>query len=144
VSVVAFSRLVAVIGGVSLVLTACSGGDDAAGLTDSPWRASQYVDASGVLVDPIQDTILSATFDGEQVTGSAGCNNYFGDYTTDGDAISIGPLASTQMFCEGAMDQEIAFLTAMQTADSYQIAGDTLELKQGNTTMVIYETAPEA
>jgi heat shock protein HslJ len=48
------------------------------------------------------------------------------------------------MFCEGAMDQEIAYLTAMQTADSYEIAGDTLELKQGNTTMVIYETAPEA
>jgi heat shock protein HslJ len=144
VSVVAFSRLVAVIGGVSLVLAACSGGDEAAGLTESPWRASQYVDASGGLVDPIQDTILSDTFDGEQVAGSAGCNNYFGAYTTDGDAISIGPLASTQMFCEGAMDQEIAYLTAMQTADSYEISGDTLELKQGDTTMVVYEAAPGA
>jgi heat shock protein HslJ len=143
-SVVSYYRLVAVIGGVGLVLAACSGGDEAAGLTDSPWRASQYVDASGGLVDPIQDTILSATFDGEQVTGSAGCNNYFGGYTTDGDAISIGPLASTQMFCEGAMDQEIAFLTAMQTADSYEISGNTLELKQGNTSVVIYEAAPEA
>jgi len=90
--VVSFCRLVAVVGAAGLVLAACSG-DDAVGLTDSPWRASQYVDASGALVDPGEDTVLSATFDGEQVAGSAGCNNYFGGYTTDGDAISFGPLA---------------------------------------------------
>jgi heat shock protein HslJ len=142
-SVVSFCRLFGVVGAAGLVLAACSG-DDAAGLTDSPWQASQYVDASGGLVDAVEGTTLSATFDGEQVAGSAGCNNYFGGYTTDGDAISIGPLASTQMFCEGAMDQEIAFLTAMQTADSYGISGDTLELKQGDTTMVVYEAAPGA
>ena len=142
-SVVSFCRLVAVVGAAGLVMAACSG-DDAAGLTDSPWRASQYADASGGLIDPVEGTVLSATFDGEQVAGSAGCNNYFGGYTTDGDAISFGPLASTQMFCEGAMDQETAFLTAMQTADSYAISGDTLELKQGDTTVVVYEAAPEA
>jgi len=143
-SAVSFRRLVAVVGAAGLVLAACSGGDDAAGLANSPWRASEYVDDSGGLVDPVEDTVLSATFDGEQVAGSAGCNNYFGGYTTDHDAISFGPLASTQMFCEGAMDQETAFLTAMQTADSYAISGDTLELKHGDTTVVVYEAAPEA
>jgi hypothetical protein len=51
-SVARFSRLVAVIGAAGLVFAACSNGDDAAGLTDSPWRASQYVDASGGLVAP--------------------------------------------------------------------------------------------
>ncbi len=143
-SVASFCRLMAVIGAAGLVFAACSSGDDAASLTDSPWQATQYLDASGGLADPAEGTILSATFDGEEVTGSAGCNNYFGAYTTDGDAISIGPLASTQMFCEGGMDEETAYLTAIQTADSFEISGDTLELKQGDTTMVVYEAAPGA
>jgi heat shock protein HslJ len=33
------------------------------------------------------------------VEGHAGCNRFFGPYTLQGDAIKIGPLASTRMAC---------------------------------------------
>jgi hypothetical protein len=65
------------------------------------------------------------------LTGSAGCNRYTAAYEIDGDSISIGPAASTRMFCaepEGVMEQETAYLAALELAASYAIQGDTLEL----------------
>jgi hypothetical protein len=65
------------------------------------------------------------------LTGSAGCNRYTAGYEIDGDSISIGPAASTRMFCaepEGVMEQETAYLAALESAATYAIQGDTLEL----------------
>jgi heat shock protein HslJ len=137
-------RFVLVFGVAALLLASCGSDEDAApsgDVTDSPWRATQYLDAGGTLTAPTEGAILSAHFDGEEVAGSAGCNNYFGAYTTDGDTIDIGPLASTQMFCEFVMDQEMAYLTAMQSADTFEVSGETLELRQGDTVLVVYEAA---
>ena len=53
-------------------------------------------------------------------------------HTSYGDEITIGPLASTMMMCsdpEGVMDQEAQYLTALQSAASYQIEGNVLELR---------------
>ena len=54
---------------------------------------------------------ITFTTDG-QVYGDSGCNRFTGTYTTDGDRISIGPLASTMMACpQRQMDAEATFLT---------------------------------
>ncbi len=57
--------------------------------------------------DPANPTVvaegikITATFNPDgTVNGSGGCNNYTGGYTLAGDQISVGPLASTMMFCE--------------------------------------------
>ena len=55
------------------------------------------------------------TFDDEgKVYGDSGCNRFTGGYKVKGDRITIGPLASTMMFCEGKMDAEAAFLNKLQ------------------------------
>ena len=74
------------------------------------------------------------------LTGSAGCNNYNASYETSGDNnISIGPAATTRKFCaepEGTMDQEQQYLAALQTAATYKIELDRLELRTAEGALV--------
>jgi len=87
------------------------------------WTVTGYNDAKSAVVSPIAGTQLTAVFteDGK-VSGSAGCNQYNGSYTLDGDKISIGPLATTKMACEEPiMAQEQAFLAAMQSAATVSV-----------------------
>ncbi len=108
------------------------------GLEGTLWTLVSYGDPS----DPqavLEGSEITAEFDSAKgtVTGSAGCNSYFGAYEVDGDTISFGPLGSTMMACpepEGIMAQELAFLTALGSAVTYQIEGDKLELVDADST----------
>jgi heat shock protein HslJ len=80
---------------------------------------------------PLPGTVPSAEFSAEELSGTAGCNHYFGAYTASGSDITIGDLAQTEMYCadpEGVMDQEQAFVTALASAAGYRLAGARLEL----------------
>ncbi|MGB3715691.1 MAG: META domain-containing protein [Candidatus Promineifilaceae bacterium] len=95
-------------------------------LANSSWRvASMYVNQV-----PIPNTALTASFDASNgVSGSAGCNNYSGPYSVSGNAISIGPLSSTNATCGADIDtQEQVYMTALQSATSYQLVGSQLVL----------------
>lgn len=63
-----------------------------------------------------------------KVNGDTGCNRFIGDYGVKGSRIDIGPLGSTQMFCEGVMDAEQAYLRALEKATAYSVAGTKLTL----------------
>jgi heat shock protein HslJ len=83
---------------------------------EGDWNVTGYNNGNEAVGSPIVGTELTATFTEDQVSGSAGCNQYNGSYTLDGDTVTIGPLATTRMACEqDVMDQETAFLTALQT-----------------------------
>jgi heat shock protein HslJ len=102
-------------------------------LAGSSWLVIGYNNGKQAVVSVTIGTELTANFgkDGN-LTGNAGCNNYNGPYKVDGDKITIGPLASTQMFCNdpaGVMDQEAQYLAALQTAATYKIEGNALELR---------------
>lgn len=56
------------------------------------------------------------------VGGSAGCNTYSGPYAAEGMEISIGPLATTKMACEGpAGDIERTYLAALDAAGLWSL-----------------------
>jgi heat shock protein HslJ len=102
-------------------------------LAGTSWLAIGYNNGKQAVVSVTIGTELTADFgkDGN-LTGFAGCNNYNGPYKVDGDKITIGPLASTMMSCsdpEGVMDQEAQYLAALQTASTYRIEGDSMELR---------------
>ena len=65
---------------------------------------------------------MTMTFDAEgQVTGSGGCNRYFGPVSIDGTAISFGSLGATRKACVPAlMDQEQKFFGALAMTRSYR------------------------
>jgi heat shock protein HslJ len=127
-----------------LSFTGCNGSSSNA-LEDVKWMLESYGNRDNPL-DVLEGTEVTATFNSEddRVTGSAGCNTYFGGYELK-DGLSIGMLANTEMWCgepEGRMDQETEYLKILQTAKSYTIKGSRLTIDCGDNVLVyILETA---
>ncbi|HRQ41315.1 MAG TPA: META domain-containing protein [Chloroflexota bacterium] len=100
------------------------------------WVVTGYNNGNEAVVGVLEGTTLTAVFGADgALTGSAGCNNYNASYTAEGDQISIGAVATTMMACEapeGIMQQETAYLAAIELAMTYQISGNTLELRDAN------------
>jgi len=62
-----------------------------------------------------------------KVGGSAGCNNYFGSWTVEGDAIAFGHLGSTKMMCPPPqIDQEDRFFAAIGEAERFEVRDGAL------------------
>ncbi|NCC31381.1 MAG: META domain-containing protein [Chloroflexia bacterium] len=89
---------------------------------------------------------ISAEFDSEgRITGSAGCNRYFADYTVANGTLSISQAGSTRMACEEAiMAQEQAFLDQLSRATSYVIDGETLTITIDDGATLVFEQASNA
>lgn len=127
---------------------ACGGADDATSLTENAWQLRQIVDENGDLRDPVDGSLATLAFEGDQAGGNSSCNRYFGPYELDGDSISFGPLTSTLMTCqqsletqeqEPLMTQEQAFMAALQTVDAWAVDGETLELSAGGKTLLVFD-----
>ncbi len=136
-------RMLVVMGIIAVIFLAagCAGGGDP--LAGTRWQAQDYYDPNNALdmSTVLMDTSLTAEFgDDGQLGGSAGCNSYQGSYEADGDSLSIGPLAATEMMCdqpEGIMDQEMAFLSALQSADSHTRQGEQLHILNDKGQVVV-------
>ena len=95
------------------------------------WIVSVYADGTGVVVPPLPGSELSAVFGADgSLSGSSGCNRFAGSYTSDGDALEIGPLASTAMACadEPLAAQEADYLAALQASVSATLGRTSLQL----------------
>jgi heat shock protein HslJ len=95
------------------------------------WALDRYKAADGTMTPILPATAVTVLFENGNLTGSAGCNSYFGSYAMEGaNGITIGPLGSTLMFCgePGVMEQETAYLTLLQSAVSYEVSGAQLIL----------------
>ena len=101
-------------------------------LTGTTWRLTGYNNGQGGSVSLLSGTEITALFgDDGSLSGSAGCNNYTAAYEVDGETMSIGPAGVTRMMCakpEGIMEQESAYLAALESVAAYQIKGNKLEL----------------
>ncbi|MEM7127495.1 MAG: META domain-containing protein [Chloroflexota bacterium] len=105
-------------------------GQMTATLEGTPWQLVS-MGAEGNMVPPIAETMITLAFEGSTVEGDGGCNSYFGSYTVDGSSLSIELPASTLMFCEspaGVMEQEEAYILALNGATSFEIEGNELRI----------------
>ena len=111
------------------------------GLTATPWQTTSYNNGRGGAVSPIIGTELTIEFmDDGNITGSSGCNRYFGPYVVDGESIQMGPFGTTRAFCpepEGVMEQEQEFLTALQSAATFSIRDDKLDLRTAEGSIAV-------
>ncbi len=108
-------------------------------LEGRPWLLTAYAVPDAV-TSLIPDTQITAQFANGNMSGSAGCNNYFASYTLEGNAVTFGPAGATKMYCEtpeGLMQQEAAFLSAIEKAASYRVEGRTLTFFDANGQIVL-------
>jgi heat shock protein HslJ len=103
---------------------------------DNPLAGTAWL-ATAMNGDIVLDgTTLTAAFgeDGS-LDGSAGCNSYSASYMVQGTFLSITPPSATGMLCgepEGIMEQESAFLAALQSAGSYSLEVGELYIQDGS------------
>ena len=87
----------------------------------------------------------TAQFEKGNVHGTTGCNNYEAPYEAKGDKLTVGVTATTMKMCPAPiMDQESAYLAAIQSAASYKIADGTLTIAnaKGNTVLTYKAETP--
>ena len=120
-----FQKIAVIVLTVSVLIAACSpsGGQmnpiNLDSLFSGTWHLVAYGNAEGIsIIKPGLRTFISFEEDGN-LFGNAGCNNFFGTFEAKQDgSFSVGEaVGSTMMFCEPFMDEETAFLTALQSAE---------------------------
>ena len=109
-------------------------------LPGTSWTVLAYNNGKQAVVSVLAGTKLTAVFgkDGT-IAGSAGCNDYHGPAKALAPKISIGPLASTKKFCadpDGVMDQESQYLAALETAATYRVQGNRMEMRTTDGALV--------
>ena len=84
--------------------------------------------------------IITAIFGEEgNLSGSSGCNNYVASYTLQDNQIEIQQPISTLRACTLGMEQEAAYLKALESAETYQIKGASLEITyDGGSGVLVY------
>jgi heat shock protein HslJ len=77
---------------------------------------------------PTQARTPSVQFAAEdRISGTAGCNRFFGVYEASQGAIDVRALGRTEMACDApVMTQEEAFLGVLDKAERYEREGDRL------------------
>ncbi len=117
------------------------GSEPPAPLTGVTWYLLSYVDSKGEIFAPVSGTTVTVQFDsGGNITGNAGCNSYFGTYTTSGiNGIAIDPLGSTKMNCAGdaVMNQENLYVQLLQKMTLYYTSPNELLLSDGSGTAIL-------
>lgn len=95
-------------------------------LENKQWRLMELngrsVEGSGAMRNP------HLSLDGvrKRVSGNDGCNSYTGTYELKSKgAIKFGPLASTEMFCEGDTISN-SYYQALEKVENYQVKGTEL------------------
>jgi heat shock protein HslJ len=138
-------------GGSSIQWSLVEEVDKQLSLEGNLWHLSAYQDAEGEMVEPLSASEITAEFRDGQVNGTAGCNGYFGSYEREGNQLTLGPMAMTEMACgqpEGVMDQEMQYLAALEKSASYeiefsQVDGDQLLIAgDEGQTILVYDLTP--
>lgn len=107
---------------------------------DAPLRNTYWklVELNGGPVQPGEGKELHMIIRGDdRVAGYSGCNQFMGSVTVAGDGLSFGPIGGTRRFCESVMEQENAFLQALESAHHHTISGESLEITNANGEVVM-------
>jgi heat shock protein HslJ len=125
---------VGIIFGLSLMLVALPAGcgtstlsGDQASLDGSEWILAKLMGD-----DLVPGTQITLGFEEGRAGGFAGCNAYGGAYLAGAGALSVSALEMTAQACvepQGVMEQEAAYLAALQQAAAYRMTGNQLEIE---------------
>lgn len=106
-------------------------------LTNTRWKLTALTSLPGGLPALPKDVFLQ--LDTGRIKGFGGCNNYFGGYVLDGNALHFTGVASTKMFCQQTMDVEDKLFKAINNTNHYRITGTKLELLANKEVLATFE-----
>ncbi|UCB42012.1 MAG: META domain-containing protein [Dehalococcoidales bacterium] len=91
----------------------------------------------------IEGSAITASFSSatHEVSGSAGCNYYSGDYEADNSELSIPAVGNTEMACmepEGVMEQEQQYLRLLILVESYETDDGQLRITCSDGSVMVF------
>ena len=134
--------ILAVITSVFGIWTALNQSGAVAEHIQGEWTLIEASDSAGDIDTSVTPIVM--TVDDSTVGGSV-CNHFGGDYTLSGSTIAVGPLATTEMWCEtptGIMDVETRFVQALSAVNTARYEGTNLVLTGVDIRLVF--TAPKS
>ena len=110
-------------------------------LAGTRWSVVNVNNGMGAVTGLIPGTAVTMDFDASgRVQGKAGCNTYFARYQAGGNTLSVDLPGTTNLLCEspeGVMQQEQQFLAALQSAATFQITGDQLQIRSAADALAV-------
>ncbi|MDF2191945.1 META domain-containing protein [Paraflavitalea sp. CAU 1676] len=135
--VLLFVALVAIMTGCAQKTVPTKDNTAHSSLTNTRWKLTALPALPSGLPKLPKDVFLQ--LDTGRIKGFGGCNNYFGGYTVQGDAISFKGIASTKMFCQETMVVEDKLFDALNNTTHYRITGTRLELLKDKDLLASFE-----
>jgi heat shock protein HslJ len=106
------------------------------------WKVTSFNNGRHAVVGALGESHLTLSFRDGKVSGSAGCNDFHGTYSTAGSQLRLGPLATTRRACEESlMTQEREFLAALASAVTWSIEGNVLDMHRPDGERAIWAVA---
>jgi heat shock protein HslJ len=113
-------------------------------LAGTRWTVVNVNNGMGAVTGLIPGTAITMDFDvSGRVQGTAGCNTYFANYRIGGNTLSVDWPGTTNRLCdtpEGVMQQEQQFLSALQSAATFQITGNQLNIRAAADALAVVAT----
>jgi heat shock protein HslJ len=129
---------------LSLTLVACAEPSEPAAIdpTDSAWLLESGT-LDGAAVPVLATHPITLVFEEDGAGGTSACNQYFGNYSISGGAMSFDEMTQTEMACipDEVMDSEAKVLEALSLVDAFTVTGDSLTLSGDGVELVfaVYE-----
>ncbi|RMB60933.1 META domain-containing protein [Dokdonia sinensis] len=73
----------------------------------------------------------------KRVSGNAGCNDYSATITMEGATMTTSEAAMTKKYCDGKMEVEKAFASALNGVQSYKMEGNVISLLDSSGEAII-------
>ncbi len=126
--------------GSTVLATFVAAKGDLAGTT---WVVTGYNNGREAVVSPLlgADIIINID-DANLVSGNAGCNDFFATVqASENGSIVIDNIGATRRLCStpvGVMEQEAEFFAALESAATFTIDGDFIELRNADDAIALH------
>jgi heat shock protein HslJ len=125
---------------LAAAVSACGRPGASADLDGTGWKLTSL---NGRI--PLAGADVTIAFRDGEVSGSAGCNSYFGSYAVQGaDGLRFPTIANTEMAClepAGIMEQETEYLTTLREATRFHLSDGQLEIFTAGGGVLVYSPA---
>lgn len=114
---------------------------DSQDLAGTKWLVIAYNNGRNAVTSLVIGTDITVAFDkDDHLEGNGGCNDFLATYqTSDGD-ITIGNIGATRKECSlppGIMEQESEFFAALQSAATYTVEANFLEMRDADDAIAV-------
>jgi copper homeostasis protein (lipoprotein) len=112
-------------------------------LTDTYWKLTELMGKAVTADNYNKEMFVKLLSKENKVQGNSGCNSFFGQYELGKmDRIKFSKMAGTMMACP-KMELEPAFLKIFETADSYIIKDNKMQLVRARMApLAVFEAVP--